>query len=101
MGKLVRDRIPDIILQNDGKKPRIRVLSPLAYKRELYTKLQEEVQELCEAKKQSALAEEAADVLEVLESILLHHNIARVAVTKLQQKKRKERGGFSKRIYLV
>ena len=41
MGKLVRDRIPEII-RNDGKKPIIEILSNEEYLKELDKKLNEE-----------------------------------------------------------
>ena len=44
MGKLVRDRIPEII-KNDGKTPIIEILSHEDYLRELDKKLNEEVAE--------------------------------------------------------
>lgn len=44
MGKLVRDRIPEII-KTDGKNPITRVLSEDEYLQELDTKLNEEVAE--------------------------------------------------------
>ena len=44
MGKLVRDRIPEII-QEDGKTPIIRIVDEEEYVRELDRKLCEEVEE--------------------------------------------------------
>jgi predicted house-cleaning noncanonical NTP pyrophosphatase (MazG superfamily) len=59
--KLVRDKIPDIIMRR-GDKPVTQILDAGAYRRELRRKLQEEVAEFGE----SGEVEELADVLEVV-----------------------------------
>ena len=59
-GKLVRDRIPEIIIA-DGKKPITRILDNDEYLRELDKKLNEEIAEYQADKS----IEEMADVLEV------------------------------------
>ena len=64
MGKLVRDKIPEII-KNDGKTPIIEILSNEDYLKELDKKLNEEVTEYQADKS----IEEMADVLEVLFAI--------------------------------
>ena len=64
MGKLVRDRIPEII-EADGKKPITRILPEDEYLQKLDTKLNEEVAEYQADKS----IEEMADVLEVLFAI--------------------------------
>ena len=64
MGKLVRDRIPKIII-NDGKKPIVKTLIDEEYLKELDKKLNEEVAEYQSDKS----IEEMADVLEVLYAI--------------------------------
>lgn len=61
LGKLVRDKIPQII-QADGKSPIIRTLSEEDYLQELDKKLNEEVAEYQADKS----IEEMADVLEPL-----------------------------------
>ena len=60
MGKLVRDKIPEII-KNDGKTPIIEILSNEEYLLELDKKLNEEVAEYQADKS----IEEMADILEV------------------------------------
>ena len=64
MGKLVRDRIPEI-KKNDGKSPIIEILSNEKYLIELDKKLNEEVAEYQADKS----IEEMADILEVLFAI--------------------------------
>lgn len=61
MGKLVRDRIPEII-KNDGKMPIMEILSDEEYLKELDKKLSEEVAEYQADKS----IEEMADILEVV-----------------------------------
>ena len=64
MGKLVRDKIPQIIIA-DGRTPIVRTLSDEEYLSELDRKLNEEVAEYQADKS----LEEIADVLEVLLAI--------------------------------
>lgn len=64
MGKLVRDKIPQII-REAGKVPITRLLDNEEYLKELDIKLNEEVQEYQEDKS----IEEMADILEVLFAI--------------------------------
>lgn len=63
-GKLVRDKIPEIIIA-DGKKPIIRILDNDEYLQELDKKLNEEIAEYQADKS----VEEMADVIEVLFAI--------------------------------
>ncbi len=100
-GKLVRDRIPEIIFTNDGVKPHTRILKQKEYREELLKKLQEEVAEVLAAKKPKDIAEELADVEEVIDALLLCSKLSRKDVTVVQKEKRKKRGSFMKRIYLV
>ena len=100
-GKLVRDRIPDIIEANDNRKPRTKKLSPKAFKFELRKKLLEEASEAVRAKTPKVLAEELADVEEVVNALCKVYNIKRSTVTKIQKSKRAKRGGFAKRVFLI
>lgn len=71
MGKLVRDRIPDII-RASGRTPLVTTLGIVDYHAALRQELQEEVAELVAAHGGEIL-EEAADVLEVLAAIAAEH----------------------------
>jgi predicted house-cleaning noncanonical NTP pyrophosphatase (MazG superfamily) len=64
VGKLVRDKIPNLILAA-GEQPSTSVLDDDSYAAALLDKLIEEAQELREADPKDRL-EEAADVYEVL-----------------------------------
>ena len=97
--KLIRDKIPQIIEANKGKCE-VRVINKDEFKRELKKKLIEEAKELKGAKK-SELLKELADVLELIRSIAESENINYGAIGKKQKQRRKERGGFKKRLFLI
>jgi predicted house-cleaning noncanonical NTP pyrophosphatase (MazG superfamily) len=94
-GKLVRDHIPDILL-TQGKKPTTKVLSDEEFLVELVRKLNEEVSEFQE----SHDVFELVDIAEVVSTIAGLKGLTQGEFLALQDKKRKERGGFSLRIYL-
>ena len=96
MGKLVRDRIPEII-KNDGKTPIIEILSDEDYLKELDKKLNEEVAEYQADKS----IEEMADVLEVLFAICEGRGYTVEELLQVRETKREKRGGFKDKIYWV
>lgn len=96
MGKLVRDRIPEII-RNDGEKPIIEILSDAEYLSELDKKLNEEVAEYQADKS----IEEMADVLEVLFAICEARGYSVEELMQVKESKREKRGGFKERIYWI
>lgn len=96
MGKLVRDRIPEII-KNDGKIPIIETLSMDEYLKELDKKLNEEVTEYQADKS----IEEMADVLEVLFAICEARGHSVEELMQVREAKREKRGGFKDRVYWV
>ncbi len=96
MGKLVRDRIPEII-RNDGKKPIIEILSQEDYLVELDKKLNEEVAEY-QADKSLG---EMADILEVLFAICEARGYSVDELTQVRETKREKRGGFADRIFWI
>ena len=97
--KLVRDNIPNII-ESNNECAVTRILNDEEYRSELYKKLQEETNEVINAKNTKDVVEELADVLEVLRSIgeLEHMNLD--AIIEVANQKRLKRGGFEKRIFL-
>ena len=99
MGKLVRDKIPDII-RATGRTPRVRILPAEEYRSALHDKLHEEVAELLAALDSHAVVEEAADVLEVLTAIVAEHGATLDTIVDVAGKKRAERGGFDMRLWL-
>ena len=94
--KLVRDSIPEIIAAQ-GEKPIIRVMEDKEYIISLEKKLDEEVAEYHESKE----IEELADVLEVIYALCEANGHSVDELMKVYEKKHSERGGFSKRIFLV
>ena len=96
MGKLVRDRIPEII-KNAGKNPIIKVLSDEKYLIELDKKLDEEIAEYQADKS----IEEMADVLEVLFAICEARGHSIDELMNVRKSKAEERGGFKDKIFWV
>ena len=96
--KLVRDQIPDIIAAA-GSRPSTRVLDHASYQAALRAKLLEEAQE-AEAAADEQLASELADVLEVLRALATAHGMRWEDIELQARRKRAERGGFDRRIFL-
>lgn len=99
-GKLVRDKIPEII-EDSGKEPIIRVLEDTEYKEELLKKLYEEYREVIESKIKEETLEECSDVLEVLIALLEYNGYTLEDLLKCRDEKKEKRGAFQKRLYLV
>jgi predicted house-cleaning noncanonical NTP pyrophosphatase (MazG superfamily) len=95
-GKLVRDRIPQIIREN-GTEPIVYTAGQEEYRHRLRAKLGEEVTEFLSADDASA-PEELADVLEVVQALAADLGIEPRELEKIREEKAIERGGFAKRI---
>ncbi len=94
--KLVRDKIPEIIEQ-DGKTCTVEILNDEDYLKMLDAKLNEE---LAEYHKDQNI-EELADLLEVLYSAAQARGYSKDQLEAVRLGKRKERGGFDRKILLV
>ncbi len=94
--KLVRDRIPEVI-EKSGKKYVTRLLEDKEYLKSLNLKLQEELNEYYENED----IEELADLVELIHSILKYREISIEEFEKIKLQKKKKRGGFDKRLFLV
>lgn len=94
--KLVRDRIPEIIL-GKGKQCETKTIEGAELLSALATKLVEEKDEFIE----EPSVEELADILEVVYGLIEHHETTLSEVERVRQKKREERGGFQKGVFLV
>lgn len=96
LNKLVRDKIPEIIKNNDGKDPKIHVAEKEEYWKKLKEKIFEEVNEFLESENK----EELADILEVIYAIakFKEYNIEDIENTR--KIKAETRGGFDKKIIL-
>ena len=97
--KLVRDRIPEII-RNSGNQCETITLSNLDYIKALRNKLVEEAQEAAIAPPEE-LAQELADVYEVMDALMAASGIEPEKVREIQKEKRSRRGGFDNRIKLL
>ena len=93
--KLVRDKIPEIIEKN-GEKCIIETLSEEEYEKMLITKLDEELKEFKERKE----PEELADLMEVVFALSELKGTSERKLMSIRNKKKKSRGGFTKRILL-
>lgn len=96
MGKLVRDRIPEI-MRREGKTPQVEEIRGEHLRAALKDKLVEESLELRDA---TDVREELADVIEVAEAIIEAYGIDKIELQAMRRKKREERGGFDKGYYL-
>jgi|LakMenEpi03Aug12_release.lakeMendotaPanAssembly.Ray.scaffolds.fasta_scaffold343300_1 predicted house-cleaning noncanonical NTP pyrophosphatase (MazG superfamily) len=98
MGKLVRDRIPEMI-RNSGRVASTRILTEDEYLDALLMKLIEEAEE---AKKSppELLLEELADLTEVTYALLEYLSVSLDELEIVRLEKSRNRGGFSKRIWL-
>ncbi|RME82689.1 MAG: NgoFVII family restriction endonuclease, partial [Planctomycetota bacterium] len=102
--KLVRDKIPDIIIQK-GKKVESRILSTKNFQNELEealrNKILEECYELFHAQKKEEILKEGADLLEIFMAFLKAKGITWKEVEECRIQRKKERGGFDKNIFLI
>ena len=96
--KLVRDKIPEII-KNNNEIPVTRILNDSEYKKELEKKLFEEYQEVIDASGKKRL-EELADMLEVMISLANIQNATLDDIISIADKKRTNRGSFKEKIFL-
>lgn len=94
--KLVRDRIPDIILSS-GDTPLTTILSKHEFEESLKRKLAEETQEFLESEE----VEELVDIFQVILAILDEKGISFEEFEKRCRKKVFEKGEYKKRIFLI
>ncbi|MFA7209324.1 MAG: nucleoside triphosphate pyrophosphohydrolase [Parcubacteria group bacterium] len=100
--KLVRDNIPEVVGQKTGKEVKTRILEgDQEYLEFLLKKVEEEAYELAHAEGREHLAEEVADVMEILDSLLELNGLSWEEIMKIKQAKAEERGGFKKRILML
>ena len=97
--KLVRDKIPEII-RNSGNQCETTTLDNAEYIKALRQKLVEEAREAEEAALDD-LAQELADVMEVMDALMAATGIEPEKVREIQKEKRSQRGGFNNRIKLL
>ncbi len=94
--KLVRDKIPEVIQENEGKNAKIRILNDEEYLKELNIKLKEEVEEYLA----SGEIEELADIEEVLRALVEIKGKSLEEFDNLRLSKVEKRGAFKDKIFL-
>jgi predicted house-cleaning noncanonical NTP pyrophosphatase (MazG superfamily) len=92
-GKLVRDRIPEIIRQ-DGLEPVIEIASHEDYGEYVRAKLAEELEEYLS----SGDVTEVADLVEVCFAAAALHGVSPDGLLAITRDKRQQRGGFDGRL---
>jgi len=95
MPKLVRDRIPELIL-GTGKTVYFHVASEKEFSKMLCEKLQEEVSEFLESKE----TEEIVDILEVIYAICKTKGVSLSELENHRIQKGKDRGVFQNKYIL-
>ena len=98
--KLVRDKIVDQIT-NSGREPEFKTLDQKDFINALKAKLHEEIAEFSNAKNLQEEKEELADIMEVIDSLNKALSSYPGEVSKVQKKKRKDKGGFEKKHFLI
>jgi predicted house-cleaning noncanonical NTP pyrophosphatase (MazG superfamily) len=97
--KLVRDHIPKII-ERDGWVPQTRTLSAEGFKDALLDKLVEEANEARQAQGIEELMLELADLDETRLAIIAAFGINPGKLGQIRKRRARERGTFSKKIFL-
>ena len=95
--KLVRDKIPQEINNTEGRTANYKILNDDEYLKELDRKLFEEAHEFIEEHS----VEELGDLMEVIYAIMKLKNISVAEVEDTRENKKKRKGAFDDRIYLI
>ena len=98
--KLIRDRIPEII-KEAGWKPIIRTLNKKEFLSAIKKKIIEEAGELNKAKDKKEIINEMSDIQELLDVLAKEIKATKTEINKFQTAKRKKRGGFKNRLFLI
>ncbi len=93
--KLVRDKIPELILQKGGQP-----LTHIASEDEYWQKLKDKLLEECNEFVKDETIEELADIIEVVETIISYKKFDNQTVKIIKEKKATEKGKFDRRIIL-
>ncbi len=100
VAKLVRDKVPAEILQEEGIVVRTEILDDVEYEAELCKKAIEEATEFASARTDENILEDAADMLEVIRSRIALHGLTIDDVEEVRLQKIQKRGGFNDRIFM-
>jgi predicted house-cleaning noncanonical NTP pyrophosphatase (MazG superfamily) len=99
MAKLVRDRVPQLLL-DQGKDPHIRFANDDEYWKMLKDKLSEEVEEFKGAETPDKQKDELADLLEAVDAVMKFKCWKKMDIEAVKNSKAFERGKFEKRMIL-
>ena len=94
--KLVRDKIPENINSESGRKSKYRILNDKEYLNELNKKVIEEANEFIDENS----IEELGDLMEVINAIMQFKNYKTEELYKVMKEKADKKGAFNNRIYL-
>ena len=94
--KLVRDKIPEIIDSEPGRKSKYRILNDKEYLFELNKKVIEEANEFVEGDS----IEELGDLMEVINAIMKLKKYKIEDVYKIMKKKADRKGVFNNKVFL-
>lgn len=94
--KLVRDRIPEEINNEKGRKCKYRILNDEEYLKELNKKVLEEANEFVEENS----IEELGDLMEVINAIMILKGYNNEQIIKSMETKRNKKGAFKCKIFL-
>jgi len=91
-GRLVRDRVP-VLMEESGRRARLRRLSPEQRRHALFDKLHEEADELAAARGREVIVE-LADLLEVIRALAVAEGLDWPDVEAAARQKSRERGAY-------
>lgn len=94
--KLVRDKIPENIDSEPGRKSKYKILNDTEYLTELNKKVLEEANEFIEENS----IEELGDLMEVINTIMKLKGYKMEEVYKIMKAKEEKKGAFNNKIYL-
>ena len=97
--KLIRDKLPELVLKERNEVLNTRIADESEMLSFLKQKIVEEANEVFNAKNNSELAEELADLLEVIRALSTKQKIVESMFLK-REEKHSQRGGFEKGIIL-
>lgn len=98
--KLIRDKIPQKILNSRGKY-KIRAISDdQEFEQELLKKVFEEASAVSRSRTKEDLVDELADLMAVIRALQKHGKISDKELKKAISRNFAQKGGFSKRLFL-
>lgn len=98
--KIIRDKTLKE-LQNKYELVLYKKLNNQDFKHYLLLRLKEETCKLLNANNKKRLIDKLADILEVIDYILVQENISKIKIKKIQDLWKKEKGGFDKKYLLI